>query len=383
MKIKVKPEDFVVEEILKIKPLKSGPYTLLKLEKKFWNTLDVIDFVARRMGVSTRLFSRAGLKDRYSFSTQYLSFKGDFTKGIQEKNFKIIPIGKIARELDPSLLKENRFTITIRSLEQEEIERVYRNYFEIKEYGLPNYFDEQRFGSARHRQGFFARLLMLGHYKGALKLLVCYPCQEDNQRLKKFKKFCAENWGKWEECLHLAPFEFRKMIGYLVKNPKDFKGAIKMLSKEMLNLYLLAYQSYIFNQVLNLIVKNYGIGISEVPYSMGRFIFYRSLKDKNFIEKLTIPMLNEKVVLTGYLEEKIAQVLSEEGISLRSFCLSKMRLRGVRFKTFFRPAIFYPEDFFISEFQNDEIYQGKKKLLIKFTLKPGSYATLLVRRLFL
>ncbi|MEO0105961.1 MAG: tRNA pseudouridine(13) synthase TruD [candidate division WOR-3 bacterium] len=381
MKLKVKPEDFVVEEILKISPQKSGDYTLLKLKKQFWNTLDVINFVAKKMKVSKTRFSRAGLKDRYALSTQYLSFRGDFKEKFEEKNFEIIPVGKISVPLSPDLLKGNRFSITLRSLTDNEVEKIYKNYPRIIEDGLPNYFDEQRFGSARHRQGFFARLLMLGHYRGALRLLLCYPSQEDNPQLKRFKNFCRDNWGKWESALNFAPHEFKEVINYLEQKPNDFKGAIKKIDREMLNLYLLAYQSYIFNQTLGLIIKDYGLKTFEVPYSMGNFVFYEELRHREAIENLFIPMLNEKVVVNGYIGKIINRVLFEEGVRLKDFSLSNMRFRGVRFKSFLRPALVFPEEFKIGGLENDEIYKNRKKLTLNFMLNSGSYATLVIKRL--
>ncbi len=383
MKIKVRPEDFVVEEILSISPSQSGEYTLLKLQKQFWNTLDVIDFVAKKMKVSKGRFSRAGLKDRYSLSIQYLSFRGDFRDKIEEKNFKIIPLGKTPVPLSCDLLKGNRFSITIRSLTGSEIEKIYKNYPQIIKEGFPNYFDEQRFGSARHGQGFFARLLMLGHYRGALKLLICHPFREDSPALKRFKNFCRENWGKWKSAFTLAPNQFKGAIAYLSQRPNDFKGAIKRLDKELLNLYLVAYQSYIFNQLLGLIIKEYGVRTYEVPYSMGNFVFYAGLHNKEFIEKLSIPVLNEKVVVKGDMKEKIERILSEEGVKLKDFSLSRMRFRGVRFKSFLRKAIVFPVDFSIGRPQEDEIYRNRQKMSLNFILNPGSYATLLIKRLLL
>lgn len=383
MKIKVKPEDFIVEEIIDLPFDKKGQYTLLKLQKRYWNTLDLIDFVARRLSVSKARFSRAGLKDRYSFSTQFLTFRGEFNGVIEEKNFKLVPIGKVSQPISPVNLKGNRFSITLRRLDDNEIEKVNKNYNEIVKFGLPNYFDEQRFGSARHRKGFFAKLLMLGHYQGALKLLLCYSYKEDNRKVKMFKKICEERWGDWSECLKFATPEFKKILLFLSDNPNDFKNAIKQIDHEMLNLYLLAYQSYLFNEMLNLVIKKFGEEIVEMGYSVGRYLFYHSLVKTDFVKKLKIPMLNEKVDLKDFSGEIISAVLNREGINLKDFKLNKMRFRGVRFKSFLRSAIIYPENFSLCEPLDDEIYKLRKKVTVNFILPPGSYATILIKRLFI
>ncbi len=383
MKIKVQPEDFVVEEIINLPILDSGPYTLLKLNKRYWNTLDVIDFVARQLGVSKQRFSRAGLKDRYSFATQYLSFAGDFDTVIKEKNFTLVPVGKIPKPVSSAVLKGNRFSLVVRCLTELELKKILDNSPQIEKFGFPNYFDEQRFGSARHRQGFFAKFLMLSHFQGALKSLLCFPYKEDGKKIKEFKKFCAENWGNWDECLKIAPREFKKIVAYLKDNPKDFKNAIKQIDRDMLNLYLLAYQSYLFNEILYLLIKQTQKDIIELSYAYGRFAFYKQPEKFNFIKDLKIPMLNEKTDLNGFYGRLISDVLKKEGIQLRDFKLNKLRFRGVRFKPFSRPAIVLPQGFVIGEPQEDEIYEGKKKILLNFTLPPGSYATILIKRLMI
>ncbi len=383
MKIKVRPEDFVVDEIIDLPVSNSGPYTLLKLKKRYWNTLDIIDFIARKFSVAKERFSRAGLKDRYSLSTQYLTFRGVFKETVEEKNFVLIPIGKVPKPILPGDLRGNRFSIVLRDLNDAEIDRIYKNYPEICEFGFPNYFDEQRFGSARHRKGFFAKLLMLGHYQGALKLILCYPYKDDSKKVKIFKKYCAEHWGDWTDALQYAPFEFKKILSFLKDNPRNYKNAIKNIDKDMLNLYLLAYQSYLFNEILYLIIKKYGQKTKEIPYSMGSYLFYHKLSDKKNMVDLKVPMINETSKFSGPIGKMIMEVLEREGVELRDFKLNKMRFRGVRFKSFLRPAIIFPQDFSIGKAEQDEIYQNKKKIYIEFFLPPGSYATILIKRMLL
>ena len=383
MKIKVKPEDFIVKELIDLPLARRGPYTILSLEKKYWNTLDVIDFVARKLSVPKRLFSRAGLKDRYSWSTQYLSFEGDFKHAIKETNFELAPIGRAWRPILPDLLQGNHFIVTLRSLEPGEGKRITNNYEAIKDFGLPNYFDEQRFGSARHRKGFFAKEMMLEHYRGALRLLLCYPYKEDNRKEKTFKNFCHENWGNWQACLDLAPPIYKRIIHHLTTQPKDFKNAIKTIDRELLNIYVLAYQSFLFNIMLSLFVAKYGVDNIQTPYSMGQFVFYRRIRDFSKLKSTPLPMLNEKFRIDAANSEFVEQVLEKEKIKLKDFALRKMRLRGVRFKHFLRPAIVSPKNLMLGKLEDDEIYPTKKKMRIEFVLPPGSYATLLIKRLLI
>lgn len=383
MKIKVKPEDFVVNELVNLPLAKGGDYTILRLQKKYWNTLDVINFAAKKLSLSKKLFSRAGLKDRYSLSTQYISFRGRFEKPVREKNFTLTPIGTAHEAITARVLIGNSFSITLRSLHKSEANSILKNYAEVKEYGLPNYFDEQRFGSARHRKGFFAKELMLKHYSGALKLLLCHPYREDNKQDKYFKNFCREHWGQWQECFDRTPSRYRKIIHSLLEDRKNLRKAIKTIDKEVLNLYLLAYQSYLFNRVLYSLVEDHGNGNVAVAHSVGHFLFYRSLRDIQRFKKLLIPMLSEKVKLPESVVHIAEHILDMEGITLRDFRLNHMRFRGVRFKSFTRAPLLFPQYFSLGKLEDDELYPNLKKMKLTFTLPPGSYATLLVKRLLI
>jgi tRNA pseudouridine13 synthase len=382
-KIKVRPEDFIVDELLELPLHKKGDYTILKLRKEYWNTLDVIDFVARKMHVKRTRFARAGLKDRYSLSTQYLSFKGNVEQRIKEEHFTLTPIGKSNVPVQPRMLQGNSFNITLRNMTDAEVERSRVNTQDIFTYGFPNYFDEQRFGSARHRQGFIAKRLIHEHYKGALKLLLAYPYKEDGSRERRFKRYCMNHWRDWQGCLNLAPPFYRPIIEHLIKSPKDFKGAIKEIDREFLNLYLLAYQSFLFNEVLMRVVKKYGVGKIKKKYSQGELIFYKRLRSTQNVQNLRIPMINEKTKPAGAVGPFIKTVLKKEDITLKGMAMRKMRLRGVRFKPFERAAIVVPADLVVTKPQPDEIYRHRYQSQVKCVLPPGTYATILIKRLLL
>jgi tRNA pseudouridine13 synthase len=383
MKLKVCPEDFIVEEVINLPLSRQGPYTILKLRKQYWNTLDVIDHAARVLFVAKNRFERAGLKDRYSLSTQYLSYKGKFPGEITDKNYTLTPVGFALEPVTPAKLVANKFTIVLRDLTDHESAKIMDNYALVKEWGVPNYFDEQRFGSARHHQGFFAKKLIQEHYKGALKLLLCYSYKEDGPAHKRFKKSCLDSWGVWERCAEQAPREYRGIMDFLLSHPKDYREAIKCIDRELLNLYLLAYQSYIFNRALYLLIQENGVNSHEVQYSAGTFLFYSELKDVDVLRGIEMPMVNEKTKLAGVPGDKVKEVLVEEGIELKQFALRKMKFRGVRFKSFMRKALVFPGDLNIEPEQPDDRYPGRKKIKLEFSLPPGSYATIVVKRLIL
>jgi tRNA pseudouridine13 synthase len=216
-----------------------------------------------------------------------------------------------------------------------------------------------------------------------LKLLMCYASKEDSTREKRFKAYCLSHWRDWEGCLRLAPPFYRPILGYLFENPKDLKNAFKRIDRELLNIYLLAYQSFLFNEVLFKLVKKHSPNTVPEKYSMGQLLFYRELPQVDSLRELRIPMVNEKTDLTGHVGKTIATVLKKEGITQKRMALQKMRLRGVRFKHFERAAIIFPEVLSITVPEPDDLYPNKHKCTVKCVLPPGAYATILIKRLLL
>lgn len=381
MKIKVQPSDFIVEEITTIPKMRHGPYTLVKLTKQYWNTLDAINLLARSRSIPRQNISRAGLKDRYSRSVQYLTIKGRFTHALETVNVQAVPIGYTSEPMSPAFLRCNRFTITLRDCSTQEVSRITKNIVCVRNHGIINYFDEQRFGSARHKKGFFAKLLARTHYNGALKLLLCYPHKNEKKAERTFKQYCMEHWGHWKDCYRIAPPTYQKIMGTLVQHPRDYRRAIKTIDRELLNLYILAYQSYLFNEIVREYIEHLDTNLIRISYTMGTFVFFKNKIPGNRLADMQLPLLNEKSVLDDRIKPIVQTILNQEGITLKDLALRKMRFRGVRFKSPMRDVVILPDITEIGNPENDDRYAPHKKFTLSFDLPPGSYATLLIKRL--
>lgn len=382
MKIKCRPEDFRVEEIIRLRLKPHGRYSVYRLEKRFWNTLDVIRDLQIRHQL--RGFSRAGLKDRYSFSVQYLSLPGKGPEQINAANYHLVRIGMADEPVKPEQLVANRFQITVRGLDSPEIEILKRALPAVKRFGVANYYDVQRFGSARHRAGFIARKLIDGHYNGALKLFLATPSSSDDSRTRKIKQQLAQNWGDWQRCLEFVPYEGRRAIRHLVHHPRDFEGAVKMLPKTYLELFINAYQSWLWNEILRLLLEEMRVARLRVKYNLGEMFFFEDLtaEDRSYLRQLLIPTPGPKA---QFVSERVARVvdsvLEKEGLALRDLKL-KFRIKGVYFKSWARAAVFFPDKLTVTAPQSDELYPQKYKVQLSFELPAGCYATVLLKRLF-
>jgi tRNA pseudouridine13 synthase len=70
------PEDFCVDELPLYRPSGSGDHTFLHIEKRLRTTEDVVHLLARFAGARTRDVGYAGRKDRVALTTQWYSVPG-------------------------------------------------------------------------------------------------------------------------------------------------------------------------------------------------------------------------------------------------------------------------------------------------------------------
>jgi tRNA pseudouridine13 synthase len=383
VKVKVRPEDFVVREQLRLRLKRAGAHSVYRLEKRNWNTLDVIDHLARRHGL--KRLSRAGLKDRYALTVQYLSLPGSGPKLVREPSYSLRLVGRSDQPVTSELLSGNSFTITCRALSGLEADRLQANSGEVKRFGLPNYFDDQRFGSARHGQGFICRRLIDGHLNGALKLYLATPSPADPPAQRRQKTTLEQAWGDWPACARIAPSEAKPALSYLAAQPRDLNGALKRLPRDLLELFVNAYQSWLWNETVVALLRDQAVTATPVAYSQGELLFWRHLSPTMaaFLDRSVVPTVAPDAAYRSERVQRAANgVLVREGLDHSRLRL-KVRIPGVYFKSFGRALVLRPEGLRLSETEPDEIYPGKLKRRLEFTLPPGAYATLVLKRLSL
>ncbi len=390
VKLKVTPADFVVEEVsdMPLSP-RRGDFAVFRLSKTSWDTFDLIDLLARRMGVHRDDISVGGFKDRHGSTTQMVTVKGlrSRPRAVRDRNFTLSFAGWTARPASAREVRGNRFTITLRDIGAGEIQRLQRNMETVRSHGFPNYFDEQRFGSARHGAGFMGKEICLGRREKALRLYFT-PSKHDDQKTRRLKKCAIENWGRWEHCASLAFGEYGRILAYLAQNRRAYHQALQMIDRRFLLFVVNAYQSFLFNQILARLLRDLaaekGFGLHPLAYAFGTYEFYETLPPglAGPLAATTLPVPGHDSVVGDERVRRILQeVLSDEGIRLADLRVRQMRrmvVHGVQ-----RAAIVLPEDFSSSGPADDEMYPGKKKMTLSFFLPRGSYATILVKRVAL
>ena len=117
--------------------------------------------------------------------------------------------------------------------------------------GLPNYFDDQRFGSLGYSGEFIAHAWLVGNHERALELALAEANPFDRSGIKGQKAILRAHWGQWTEAkARLERSSARSIVTYLVDHPTDFRGAFARLRREFRTLYFSAFQSHLWNLIL-------------------------------------------------------------------------------------------------------------------------------------
>ena len=176
-RIKVLPEDFVVDEIAATEPEGAGEHVWLHIRKIGHNSEAVAEWLARVAGVPRVNVGYAGRKDRHAVTSQWFSVQ---LPGREEPDWslqildgvEIVASKRHSRKLKTGHLGGNRFRVRLREVagDQAAADALLEG---MRLRGLPDYFGEQRFGhgNLERAQAWFAgRLRPRGRNQRSLYL---------------------------------------------------------------------------------------------------------------------------------------------------------------------------------------------------------------------
>ncbi len=381
MHIKQKPDDFKVTEITRWTGGPSGDFAFYRLEKRGWTTPDALAIVRERWKIEPRRVSVGGLKDRHAETTQFLTIYRGPQRKLTHTNLHVTYLGQVSEAYASEHIEANRFSVTVRAMTDEQIALALRTVEEVREVGVPNYYDDQRFGSLGQEKAFVAYQLLIGEYEAALHLALTAPYAFERAGQKKEKAILRQHWGDWRICRQMLPRN--RIVAYLFANPSDFQGALERLPPELRTLYLSAYQSHLWNRMLADWVGDKFPKRDLVPVTLrlGEVPMPRRLaaEAREAVSELALPLHSARNHIDPADPRKVYfdRILAEEELTLEQFKLKGFR--ALFFSKGDRPAWCFPRDL-EAWASKDEEHHRKQKLTLRFDLPRGSYATLVVKR---
>jgi tRNA pseudouridine13 synthase len=384
MKLKRKPDDFTVEELPTVQPGPRGRFVFYRLWKRGIGTPEAIEAICRRWNLARSRVAYGGLKDRHASTMQYLTVLDGPERPLREMNLRIEPLGRLGHPYGPAHFRGNAFTVVLRDVSPITAASLEAAALELPTDGLPNYFDDQRFGSVGFAGGFIAEAWLRGDHERALRLALAEPNPTDRPDTKAEKAILRELWGDWPEAkARLGRSHARSIVTYLVDHPADFRGAFARVRRDLRSIYFSAYQSYLWNLMLGRLIERSTRPDQRAPidFKVATLPLHRHLdaEQARSLAAWRIPLPASRTPLPeGPQRELALEVLG--GLGLAWDELRVRYLKDVFFSKGTRQALFFAEDF-SHQTSDDELYPGRRKLALRFALPKGAYATMVVKRL--
>ncbi len=387
------PEDFRVEEILtngstaKIEPSNiahitgRGRYLVCVLVKRNVDTFQAIQAVANKLGIDNDRIQIAGIKDANALSAQHVGISRILPEQmpqIKDSNLWLYPLRFSNEKMDSSFLFGNQFDIKISAihhLTSTITKRLQQTRGELlKLGGCPNFFGHQRFGTTRSITHLVGKHILLGEWEKAAFTFLAKPSvfEHPESREARQRLWDSQDYGN---ALRIFPPKLvyeRQMLRHLAKQRRDFVGAFHRLPLKLCQLFVQAYQSYLFNRFLSRRMKH-GLSLKKrraEEYSL-------AVDDR---ERVALPLIGYRQGISGGLQGEIEKrILEEENVTADKFKISAMP--RISSSGGLRAALMGIMDFHVEKPCDDETNKAAKAASLGFKLRKGCYATVVLREL--
>ena len=359
-KLKTFPEDFIVDEISILKP-KPGDFTVARIRARNWETNRLIRQISTTLGISRKRIYFAGTKDKRAVTTQLIGFHlpVENVKKMKIPDVEILDIYSSDKPVEIGGLIGNRFRITVRDvrLQGDELRATLKKSAEhiLSSGGFPNFFGIQRFGAIRPITHIVGKHIIHGDFESAVFTYTGNPMEDEHKESFDARKFLEETHD-FAGALKIYPKQLsfeRAMMHYLVKYPEDYVNALRQLPKNLLMMFIHAYQSCLFNRILSERIRR-GLPLNEalvgdivLPVDKNNLPDQKNLimVEKSNQEKINRRIKENKAFVSGVAfgaETKFAdgeqgeiekKVVEEEKIKPEDFIIPKMpelTSKGVR-----------------------------------------------------
>jgi tRNA pseudouridine13 synthase len=396
-KLRKTPEDFAVDEVSLLPPeAPDGKYVVAKVWHRNWEANRLVRRLASNLRIGRGKVGFAGTKDGRSVATQLMSFDApmDSVAALTIPDVMIIEPYRARRMVSIGDLIGNSFRIKVSDIpDGTDTDQICPSVFgQLEELGgFPNFFGPQRFGSVRPITHLIGKDLIRGDIEGAVMKYIANPSEEEMSEANDARAALQET-RDYEKALKEFPTKLtfeRTLIGHLKDNPEDYLGALRKLPRNLLMMFVHAYQSYLFNKMLSerlrrgISIKLPEVGDLILPLNKAGLPDHDgplSVDDAN-LPKVVAKCREKKAFVSGLLygtESQFAggpmgeierKVIEDENIQRPDFQIVGLReasSSGTRREL-------------LAIYKNFSMDLGQNEATFCFTLNKGCYATALLR----
>jgi tRNA pseudouridine13 synthase len=262
--------------------------------------------------------------------------------------------------------------------------------------GFPNFFGVQRFGVMRPVNHVIGRYIVEGDFERAVMSYVANPVEGEDEEILRLRDDLerSHDFSKALSCYPESLSFEKAVLNKLVVEPRDFVAALKELPRNLLTLFVSAYQSFLFNRMLSERIRR-GIPLNRaivgdivLPVRKNVIDDVGILVDEFNIEKVNRQVSRGKAFVSGLLVgcdpvfsegemgEIEHEVVERERIDVRDFTVPE-----IPFVSFSgsRRSLLAPLSRIDWRLMDDEFSSDRRSLILKFELRKGCYATSLLR----
>lgn len=396
--LKARPEDFLVEEIPAYEPTGDGEHVYLFIEKRDATTTGVARAIARTLGVKPETVGFAGLKDRHAVTRQWFSvwdparrIDDDAIARLDADFMAVLDASRHANKLRRGHLRGNKFTITVRGVGISSAPGALATLRELQAVGVANFFGAQRYGS-RGNNHLVGRAIVLGDHAGALRLALglTEPCDEDRADADARRLYEQSRYAEAIEAFPSSAAPERAMLAALRAGSAP-SAAIRAAGRVQRDFWISAFQSAIFDDTLAERVASGRLAILDTgdlafKHDSGAVF---SVNDSDLGAGLERRLAALEISPSGPMwgpsmkraasraDEREIAALERSGVSIEQLerYAKKSNDRGLGARRAMRVRVDSPD----IEAGADE---HGEYIRCRFSLPPGSFATVVMRRVF-
>ena len=412
-KLKVRFEDFVVQEInpdnhiLSIEDwpsTTSSPQTIdgersrfltFTIQKMGLATMDLSNILAASLRISRNFVTYAGLKDKRAITAQTMSVPSSAAETLPFLELSRIAIRDIRYTRHPIQIGDlwgNRFTILLKDITTNR-DTALKVTEQLLNTPVLNYFGVQRFGVTRPYTHLVGKALVHRDFENAVRIMLSTTSEYESEELTDIRTELSENLVPTEKIIDSFPRELnyeKDVMKHLMKHPGEFERAIKKTPPKILTLQVHAFQSYIFNRLIS---ERARLKMSIDKPQVGDFLIKLDETHSGrdawlFVTDSTLEERERQVVsgeyglaapVPGYSTrlplsiqtDLVKQALKDEDVQLRDF-------RNGSMKALDAPGGLHLTSIIMTDIESSHSDDG---LLVKFSLRKGSYATVVMREI--
>lgn len=391
-------EHFHVDEIsAEIPEHDDGQYTIARIRVRNWETNRLVRFIASNLHISRRAVMFAGTKDKRAVTTQLFCIKAspEAVLSLNIPDVEVLSAYRSRNRLDIGDLIGNRFRIFLSGPEvtgtvlEERLEVITARISSTG--GFPAFFGVQRFGAQRPVTHIVGKQMVKGDFRAAVHAYAGNPSEREDSEVRDARQF-LDDTEDYAAALKIYPshltFE-RELIRHLVSHPRDYAGALRRLPKNLLMMFVHAYQAYMFNLALS---ERMARGISLTEPDVGEIVIP--------IDRNGLPYHERPIVVTEENRELMARRIKEKRAFISSVLFGyESEFSGGRMGEIEREIVekegLKREDFIIPQIREVSSKGNRREILapvsglqwkveeagvwFEFELTKGNYATVLMR----